>query len=59
MRDEPAVFPFLDELLARLNEAVPGVDERVVAAAESGTQILFAREVELSDDQLKTLGLAR
>ena len=58
MRDEPAIFTSLDELLARLKQALPGVDERVVAAGESGSQILFARELELSDDQLMVLGLA-
>jgi hypothetical protein len=58
MRDEPAIFTSLDELLARLKQALPGVDAHVVAAGESGSQILFARELELSDDQLMVLGLS-
>lgn len=59
MRDEPATFSSFEELLARLKEAVPGIDELVVAAGKSRTQILLAREFELSDEQLKILGLAR
>jgi hypothetical protein len=59
MRDEPATFSSFEELLARFKEALPGVDELVLAAGKSRTQILLAREFELSDDQLKVLGLAR
>ena len=59
MRDEPATFSSLEELLARLNQALPGVDELVVAGDQVGTQILLAREFQLSDEQLKILGLAR
>ncbi len=58
MRADPAIFTSLDELLARLTEVLPGVDARVMATGDSGSQILFAREVELSDEQLKMLGLA-
>lgn len=59
MRDEPATFSSFEDLLARLKEALPGIDELVVAAGKSRTQILLAREFELSDEQLKILGLAR
>jgi hypothetical protein len=59
MKDEPATFSSLDDLLARLREVVPGVDEHIFSAAEAGTQILFARELELTDEQPKTLRLAR
>ena len=59
MKDEPATFSSLHDLLARLRAVLPGVDERVSSAAEAGTQILFARELELTDEQLRTLGLAR
>ena len=59
MHDEPAIFTSLDELLARLREVLPGVDARAMASGDSGSQILLAREVELSDEQLKMLGLAR
>jgi hypothetical protein len=58
MRDEPAEFCSLEDLLARLKQALPGIDELVVAAGKSRTQILLAREFELTDDQLKILGLA-
>lgn len=58
MRDEPATFSSFEDLLARLKQALPGIDELVVAAGKSRTQILLAREFELSDDQLKILGLA-
>jgi len=59
MRDDPAVFSFLDELLVRLKAALPNVDEPVLATGESGSQILMAREFEFNDDQLRILGLAR
>ena len=59
MRDEPAKFSSLEELLTRLKNALPEIDERLVAAGESGSRILFAGELELSDDQLKILGLGR
>lgn len=59
MREEPATFASRDELLARLREALPDVDERSLAPAERTTQIVFARELELSDEQLKILGLGR
>lgn len=59
MRDEPATFSSFEDLLARLKEALPGIEELVVAAGKSRTQILLAREFELSDEQLKILGLAR
>jgi hypothetical protein len=59
MRDEPATFSSFEDLLARLKQALPGTDELVVAAGKSRTQILLAREFELSDEQLKILGLAR
>lgn len=59
MREEPATFASRDELLSRLREAVPAVDERSLAPASGVTQIVFARELELSDEQLKILGLGR
>jgi hypothetical protein len=59
LKDEPATFSSLDDLLARLREVIPRVDEHIFSAAEAGTQILFARALELTDEQLKTLGLAR
>lgn len=59
MRDDPATFSSFEELLTRLKTALPGIDELVVAAGKSGTQILLAREFELSDEQLKILGLAQ
>jgi hypothetical protein len=59
MCDDPATFSSFEELLTRLKEALPGVDELLMAACKSRTEILLAREFELSDDQLKILGLAR
>jgi len=56
MRGEPSTFSSRSELLACLQEAIPSVDERAFAAADTATQILFARDLELSDEQLKVLG---
>ena len=59
MREEPAVFSSRDELLKKLREVIPGVNDQTIAAADSSTQIVFARELELSDEQLAQLGLTR
>jgi hypothetical protein len=59
MREDPALFSSRDELLKRLREVIPGIDDRTLAVADSSTQIVFARELELSDEQLAQLGLTR
>jgi hypothetical protein len=59
MREDPAVFFSRDELLNKLREVIPGVDDRALASADSSTQIVFARELELTDEQLAQLGLTR
>ena len=59
MREGPALFSSREELLARLREAIPGVDDRSLGAADSSTQIVFARQLELTDEQLARLGLRR
>jgi hypothetical protein len=59
MRGEPAVFSSREELLTRLRKAIPDVDDRCLAPADSSTQIVFARELELTDEQLAMLGLTR
>ena len=59
MREVPALFSSREELLAGLREAIPGVDEQSLLASDSSTQIVFAREVELTDEQLGRLGLTR
>ena len=59
MRDEPATYSSRGKLMTRLQRALPNVDQRDLAPSEGTTQVLFARELELSDDQLKILGLGR
>src|SRR5579864_790773 len=59
MREDPAVFFSRDELLNKLREVIRGVDDRALASADSSTQIVFARELELTDEQLAQLGLTR
>jgi hypothetical protein len=59
MREDPAIFASRDELLKKLRDAIPGIDDRTLVAADSSTQIVFARELELTDDQLAQLGLMR
>jgi hypothetical protein len=59
VREEPAVLSSRDELLKKLREVIPGLDDRTLAAADSSTRIVFARELELTDEQLAQLGLTR
>jgi hypothetical protein len=58
MRDVPATYSSRNELMTRLQQALPNVDERALAPSDGTTQVLFARELELSDEQLSILGLA-
>jgi hypothetical protein len=59
MREDPAVFFSREELLKKLREVIPGIDDRSLASADSSAQIVFARELELTDEQLAQLGLTR
>src|SRR5215472_3903704 len=59
MREDPAVFSSREELLKKLREVIPGIDYRSMASADASTQIVFARELELTDEQLAQLGLTR
>jgi hypothetical protein len=59
MREEPAEFSSREELLTRLRKAIPGIDARSLASSDSWTQIIFAQDLELTDEQLALLGLAR
>ena len=59
MQDEPATYSSRKELMARLQQALPNIDERGLACSDGTTQVLFARELELSDEQLSILGLGR
>jgi hypothetical protein len=59
MREDPAVFSSREELLKKLREVIPGIDYRSMASADSSTQIVLARELELTDEQLAQLGLTR
>jgi hypothetical protein len=59
MRDEPAIYSSRNRLITRLQQALPNVDDQALAPSDGTTQVLFSRELELSDEQLSILGLGR
>jgi hypothetical protein len=59
MRDQPATFESRRELMRRLQAAIPSITASMLTPADESTQIVFARELELTDAQLAILGLTR
>jgi hypothetical protein len=57
---QPVNFDSLDDLLKGLKEALPGFDvSRFSEGRQSGSSILFAEELELSEAQRSKLGLRK
>ena len=55
---EFAKFSSREQLVERLQAALPGFDENLLTTA-GDTQIVFARDVQLNKEQLVSLGIAR
>lgn len=57
---QPVNFTSLDDLTKRLKKALPDFDvNRFAEAKESGSSILFAEALELSETQRSILGLRK